>query len=111
MNYLVSLRVDEDQLKKNDLELQSNLELEVFYVIVRDIQCTADVFEYLYEWLDDEDCLLTNIPELPFSIGMAIIPTEEEVENLINTLEPIIAILNEPESDTPQLDSIVRLVQ
>lgn len=108
MDYLVSLRVDEEQLKKENIKLQSNLALDVFYVIVKDVDSAADLIDVLYEWLEDEDCLLTSLPELPLAFGMSIIPSEEQTEELLNTLEPIIAILNEPESDTPLMDKMVR---
>jgi hypothetical protein len=110
MNYLVSLKVDKNQLQKDQIQIQSNLKLDVLYVFVKDVEGIADVIEILYEWLDEEDCILSTVPELPFSVTMDIIPTEEDMDKLLEKLEPIIAILNESDSDTPTLDNIVRLL-
>jgi hypothetical protein len=110
MNYLVSLTVDKNQLQKSQIQIQSNLTLDVLYVFVNDVECAADVIEILYEWLEEDSCILSSIPELPFSITMDIIPSEEDREKLMDKLEPIIAILNESDSDTPHLDNIVKLL-
>ena len=110
MNYLVSLKVDKNQLKQKQIQIQSNLKLDILYVFVMGVECASDVIEILYEWLDEDSCILTSVPELPFSITMDIIPSDEDTEKLLEKLEPIIAVLNESDSDTPHLDNIVRLL-
>ena len=96
MTYRVILYLDEEASRKRadalgqDVEsIMEDLVAPEFTVIVRGATDTADAIRALYRWLDSGDSILTNIPELVFSIGIEVLSANDSNITYIDCIAEI----------------------
>jgi hypothetical protein len=87
MNYIITLIIDEENLKRMDKQLADDLETNSFYLVAKNYSSTADVIRRLNRWLDTPDCILTNFDKASFSIVILPIDDNTIVENTENDLD------------------------
>jgi len=92
MTYKVVLYLDEEATLTKNKETQAiidDLVSDEFIVIIRNVDDSADAIRQFYHWLDSEDCILTSLPELIFSIGFEVFAVDDNAIAYINCIAEI----------------------